>query len=88
MNRAKRAGLRAFSGFAALSPQPSALFLQAQPSKPIIVKIIETPAKTELQGLADVLIGSLGLTGVIVLAALLLGLVFASVLFWVRSRGA
>jgi hypothetical protein len=39
-----------------------------------------------LNGLADVLLGSLGLTGVIVLGALLLGLVFASVLFWVRSR--
>lgn len=65
-----------------------ALFLQAQPSEPIIVKLIEPPATSELQGLADVLLGSLGLTGVIVLGALLLGLVFASVLFWVRSRRA
>ena len=73
---------------AALSPQPSALLRQAQPqpSEPIIVKIVETPAKSELNGLADVLLGSLGLTGVIVLGAILLGLVFASVLFWVRSR--
>jgi hypothetical protein len=63
-----------------------ALFFQAQPSGPIIVKIIEPPANSELNGLADVLLGSLGLTGVIVLGALLLGLVFASVLFWVRSR--
>jgi hypothetical protein len=39
-----------------------------------------------LNTLADVLVGSLGVAGVITLAALLLGLVFASVLFWVRSR--
>ena len=63
----------------------SALFL-TQTSSPIIVKLIEPPAKSELTGLADVLLGSLGLTGAIVLAAVLVGLVFASVLFWVRSR--
>ena len=40
---------------------------QAQPRRPIIVKIIEPP-KSELTGLADVLLGSLGLTGVLVLA--------------------
>jgi hypothetical protein len=58
---------------------------QTQPSSPIIVKIIE-PAKSELSGLSDVLIGSLGLTGVITLAALLMGLLLAGVMFWVRSR--
>ena len=69
----------------ALSPQPSALS-QGQPSKPIIVKIIAPEAKSELSGLADVLLGSLGLTGVIVLAAVLLGVVMAGVMFWARSR--
>jgi hypothetical protein len=54
--------------------------------KPIIVKIIETPH--DPTGLADVLLGSLGLTGVIVLAAVLMGLLFAAVLFWYRSRQA
>jgi hypothetical protein len=57
-----------------------------QPSKPIIVKIIEPPPKSELSGLADVLIGSLGLTGVITIAAILLGAVMAAVMFWIRSR--
>jgi len=55
---------------------------------PIIVKIVEPPAKSDLAGLADVLLGSLGLTGVIVLAAIALGAVFAGVLFWIRSRQA
>jgi hypothetical protein len=57
---------------------------RAQPASPIIVKIIETPS--DPTGLADVLIGSLGLTGAIVLLALLLGLLFGAVLFWMRSR--
>ena len=51
---------------------------------PIIVRIVEPPH--DPTGLADVLIGSLGLTGAIVLAALLMGALFAGVLFWVRSR--
>ena len=55
-------------------------------SQPIIVKIITPEAKSELSGLADVLLGSLGLTGVIALAAVLLGAVMAGVMFWVRSR--
>ena len=61
---------------------------QAQPDKPIIVRIPADPPKSELSGLADVLLGSLGLTGVIVLAAVLLGAVMASIMFWVRSREA
>jgi hypothetical protein len=61
-----------------------ALFLLAQPSSPIIVKIIEPPG--DPTGLADVLIGSLGLSGVIALGSILMGLLFAGVLFWLRSR--
>jgi hypothetical protein len=76
------------------SPQPSALRLplalaraqQGQPANPIIVKLTEPAAKSELSGLADVLLGSLGLTGVIVLAAVILGAAMACVMFWVRSR--
>ncbi len=52
-----------------------------QPS-PIIVKIIE-PKKDSLY---DVLFGALGLTGVLVLGAVVAALVLAAVLFWVRSR--
>ena len=61
-------------------------FLQARPTGPIIVRIPQDPPKSELAGLSDVLLGSLGLTGVIVIAAVLLGVVLAGVMFWVRSR--
>jgi hypothetical protein len=84
----QRSGLRAF-GVALLSPalglHLSAL-VQGQPDKPIIVRIPQDPPKSELSGLADVLLGSLGLTGIIVIAAVLLGAVMAGVMFWVRSR--
>ena len=43
----------------ALSPQPLAL-AQSQPGKPIIVWIPQDTPKSELSGLADVLLGSLG----------------------------
>jgi hypothetical protein len=59
------------------------VFLQ---TNPIIVTIKQTPPKSELSGLADVLLGSLGLTGVIVVAAVLMGGLLAGVMFWVRSR--
>jgi hypothetical protein len=63
------------------------LGLQAQPNTPIIVRIYEPPSdSTGLGRLADVLIGSIGLTGAITLAAIVLGLAFGSVVFWFRSR--
>jgi ABC-type phosphate transport system permease subunit len=86
--RAQGLGRRALCAVAlclALSPQSFAL-AQSQPGKPIIVKIIPPETKSELSGLADVLLGSLGLTGIIVVAAVLLGVVMAGVMFWVRSR--
>jgi hypothetical protein len=55
-----------------------------QPPPPIVVRIVEP--KSELQGLSDVLLGSLGLAGVIMLAAVLLAAIFAGVLFFVRMR--
>jgi hypothetical protein len=88
LGRAHGSGLRAVGvGLLslALTPQLSAL-VQGQPDKPIIVRIPQDPPKSELSGLADVLLGSLGLTGVIVIAAVLLGAVMAAVMFWVRSR--
>ena len=57
-----------------------------RPPQPIIVKIVELPS--DPTGLADVLIGALGLTGVIAVMAVLLGLVMGAVMFWVRSRSA
>jgi hypothetical protein len=47
--------------------------------KPIIVKIVETPH--DPTGLSGVLIGALGLTGVIALGAVLMGIAFAGALF-------
>jgi hypothetical protein len=59
---------------------------QGQQQKPIIVTIKDqqNPNK-DLQGLSDVLIGSLGLTGLFVLGALVLGALMAAVMFWLRS---
>jgi hypothetical protein len=50
---------------------PTVRAFQAQPASPIIVKIIQPEPKSDLQGLSDVLLGSLGLTGLITIAALL-----------------
>jgi len=55
------------------------LALQSQ----IVVKLVD-PNKND--GLADVLLKSLGLTGVMVLVAIVAGLIMAGVLFYVRSR--
>jgi len=56
-----------------------------QPTPPIIVNISDPP-KSDVTGLADVLLGALGLSGVLILAAFLLALLFAAGLFWWRSR--
>jgi len=56
--------------------------LSFQPSNPVIVKII--PPKED--SISDVLVGALGVTGVMVVIALVAAVVFAGVLFWVRSR--
>jgi hypothetical protein len=61
------------------------VILQAPPA-PVIVKIIE-PNK-DLAGLEDVLFGSLGLTGVLVLLSIVAAVLFAGLLFWFRSRSA
>jgi hypothetical protein len=64
-----------------------AAWLQSQPStpsSPMIIKITEP--KNDVSGLADVLIGSLGLTGVMVLTAVVAAGIFAGLLFWFRSR--
>ena len=53
-------------------------------SSPIIVKIVEPPH--DPTGLAGVLIGAIGLTGVIVLAAVTFGLLFGALIFWMRSK--
>jgi hypothetical protein len=58
-----------------------------QPQAPppsIIVKIVEP--KSELQGLSDVLLGSLGIAGASALVAVILAALFAGLLFVWRSR--
>ena len=84
-------GAVAMAGALAFGPELFALSLfsalaQGVPGKPIIVSIPPDKPKSELSGLADVLLGSLGLTGIIVVAAVLLGAVMAGVMFWVWSR--
>ena len=51
---------------------------------PVIVKIIEPPK--DPTGLADVLIGVLGLSTVLGLAAISIGVAIGALIFWVRSR--
>ena len=60
------------------APQP------APPREPLIVKIVETPH--DPTGLADVLIGAFGLTGVLILLAVAAAAIMAGVLFWFRRR--
>ena len=53
-----------------------------QPANPIIVRVLEEPVETT--GVADVLIGAMGLTGVMVLAALLLGGMLGGILIGIK----
>ena len=59
--------------------------LQTQPSSPIIVKL-DQPKNDPTGGLADVLIGALGLSGVLFLIAVIAAMVFGSFLFWLRRQ--
>jgi hypothetical protein len=63
------------------------LFAFQQRSDPVVVTITE-PEQSEFASLANVLLGSLGLTGVLVLASILAACVFGGILFWLRSRAA
>ncbi|MBS1818961.1 MAG: hypothetical protein JSU08_13595 [Acidobacteria bacterium] len=55
---------------------------QTPPPDGFVVKIIQPPS--DVEGLADVLLGSLGLVGVLVLSAVVLALVFAGGLYLYR----
>jgi hypothetical protein len=60
-----------------------------QVQNPLIVRIISPPKdESGLSQLADVLIGSLGLTGAIILGAMLLGGVMAGLMLLWRRRSA
>jgi hypothetical protein len=58
-----------------------------QPPPPIIVKIIEPPGDPT-GGLGDLLLSALGVSGVMFLGAILMGIVMAGILYWLRSRSA
>jgi hypothetical protein len=58
--------------------------LQQQGTDGFVVKIIQPPS--DVEGLADVLIGSLGLAGVLVLSAVVLAVVFAGGLYLYRLK--
>lgn len=53
-------------------------------SSPIIVKLIEPPH--DPTGVGAAIIAALGLTGVITVAAVTLGLLVGALMFWLRSR--
>jgi hypothetical protein len=59
-------------------------WLQQQEPPPVMVKIM--PKSGDPTGLSDVLIGALGLTGVLVLGAVLLAAIFAAVLVLFRFK--
>jgi hypothetical protein len=58
-----------------------------QPDDPIVIKIIEPP-ENPMESLGNVLLSALGITGVLVLGAVVLGLLLGSLMFWLRRRSA
>ena len=61
----------------------------AQAFRPVLQKapiIVRIAPKSDPTGIAAVLLGALGLTGVLVLLALVAGAAVAAILFFVRSR--
>jgi hypothetical protein len=59
--------------------------LQQQPDAPVVIDITPPP-KGDPTGLSDVLIGALGLSGMLILCAVILAAIFAGILFFWRSR--
>jgi hypothetical protein len=52
---------------------------------PVLIDIRKAP-ESELSQLSDVLIGTLGIAGALMLIAVVLGAAIAGVMFWARSR--
>jgi hypothetical protein len=54
-----------------------------QSAQPIIVRVIDEPVKST--GVGDIILGALGITGVLLLAALLLGALLGGLLIWIKK---
>jgi hypothetical protein len=55
-----------------------------QPNTPIIVRVVEEPVHETT--VVDVLLGSLGLTGVLLLIAAVAGLALGGLMVWLKKR--
>ncbi len=55
-----------------------------QPTGPIIVRVVEEPARETT--VVDVLLGSIGLTGLVLLIAAIAGLALGGILVWLKKR--
>jgi hypothetical protein len=53
-----------------------------QSTQPIVVRVIEEPVETT--GIGDIIVGALGLTGVMLLAALILGAALGALLIAIK----
>ena len=53
-----------------------------QPSTPIMVRVVEQPVESTT--VADVLLGAIGLTGALILGAVLLGALFGAILIGIK----
>ena len=53
-----------------------------QSTQPIVVRVIEEPVETT--GIGDIIVGALGLTGVMLLAALILGAALGGLLIGIK----
>ena len=51
--------------------------------QPIVVRVIEEPVKST--GVSDIVVGALGLTGVMLIAALLLGALLGGILIGIKK---
>lgn len=60
------------------------ILLLLQPLSPIIVRVEGEPPKDI--GVIDIIFGSLGITGLILVGSLVLGLALGALLIWVQKR--
>jgi uncharacterized membrane protein YqhA len=54
-----------------------------QSAQPIVVRVLDEPVKST--GVVDIVVGALGLTVVMLVAALLLGALLGGVLIWIKK---